>query len=101
MMRLINLQPANDEKHKYMATFELNGRTHKVKFGALGYNDYINYCRFSLGMAEERKNQYIRRHQVREDWTDITKPGTWSRYILWNKPTLKESLSDMRQRFSF
>jgi hypothetical protein len=48
-----------------------------------------------------RKANYIRRHKEREDWTKqgIMTAGFWSRYLLWNKPTLKESLEDIKKRF--
>jgi len=38
---------------------------------------------------KERRSRYIQRHQRRENWTDPTKPGTLSRYILWGSSTNK------------
>lgn len=38
------------------------------------------------------KDAYIKRHQVNEDWTNPKTAGFWSRWILWSKPTLRESM---------
>jgi hypothetical protein len=65
----------------------------KINFGAKGYSDY------TIHKDPKRKDNYIKRHQVNEDWSDLEKAGTWSRYILWNKPTLNQSIKDMEQRF--
>jgi len=54
----------------------------KIHFGAANMSD------FTLNKNEDRKQRYIARHNTkREDWTKIN-PGSLSRYILWNKPTL-------------
>ena len=67
----------------------------KITFGAKGYSDYT-----IIHKDDHRKNNYIKRHQVNEDWEDLEKAGTWSRYILWNKPTLKASIRDMERKFN-
>ena len=48
---------------------------------------------------EERKNRYIKRHEKREDWGNAYSAGFYSRWVLWNKPTLKESIDDLNKRF--
>mgnify|MGYP003351013641 CR=1 FL=1 len=52
------------------------------------------------GGDEKKKKAYIARHKINEDWNDLSKKGTWSRYILWNKKTLKDSINDMNKRFN-
>ena len=74
---------------KYMV--KVNGKT--IHFGASGYSDFIH------NKDEKRKERYIARHQKRENWNDPTTAGFWSRWILWNKPTLQESLLDVKKRF--
>jgi hypothetical protein len=68
----------------------------KVYFGATGYEDY------TMHKDDESKKRYIGRHQRREDWSiyGIDTSGWWSRYLLWNKKTLKESYDDIKKRFS-
>jgi hypothetical protein len=36
---------------------------------------------------------------MHEDWTDPTRAGTLSRFVLWNKPTLRASIRSYRKRF--
>lgn len=93
-MKLKSLRPANDNIHKYVATIEQeNGRPKQVKFGAYGMSDYTKH------KDEERKQRYLDRHRDREDWNDILTKGAWSRWLLWNKPTITESLKDLKSRF--
>ncbi len=65
----------------------------KVKFGAFGYDDYI------ITKDDKKKEAYIARHKVNEDWNNPYAKGTLSRYILWNKKTIKESLKDYLEKF--
>lgn len=96
MFKFINLKTANDGKHKYQITLEdiSTEKIYKVKFGAHGYDD------FTLSKNHKKKEDYIARHQIREDWKNPVLPGTLSRYILWNKPNILESLKDYLRRFN-
>ena len=97
-----NLKESDDGKHKYEITFENpeDKRTKTVKFGAKGYNDYtIYYKKDGKNKADEMKDAYLARHKVSENWDDFTSPGSLSRWILWNKPSVKESLVDYIKRF--
>jgi hypothetical protein len=84
--------PANDGKHKYYIITK-SGR--KVLFGAVGYSDFTKH------KDEDRKQRYISRHKNNENWTKsgIDSAGFWSRYLLWNKPTINESYRDIKNRF--
>ena len=57
----------------------------KYHFGASGMSDY------TINKDDDRKQNYIIRHQKRENWNEIN-PGSLSRYILWNKKTINESI---------
>ncbi len=48
----------------------------------------------------KKKNAYIARHKVNENWNDPTSAGALARYILWNKKTLTDSIADFKQRFN-
>jgi len=43
---------------------------------------------------EIRKQRYIERHQIRENWNNPLSAGYWAKRILWNKKTITESLKD-------
>jgi hypothetical protein len=95
MYKFLKLSKAKDNKHKYIASF-LNLDTNReinVPFGAYGMSDY------TLHKNEERKKLYINRHQKNEDWNNPVSAGALSRFILWNKLTIKDSLEDYLKRF--
>jgi hypothetical protein len=93
-LRLVHIKKSHDGKHKYEAVFKSdNGRERTVKFGAVGYED------FTMHHDLKRKEAYLERHQSRETWSRPDTPGALSRWILWNKPTLKESVADFKRRF--
>jgi hypothetical protein len=94
-MKLVRLTRAKDNKHKFKAELEHEGRIHHVNFGAKGYSDY------TVHKDHERKQRYIKRHVSRENWTasGVLTPGFWSRWVLWNLPTLRQSISDTKKRF--
>lgn len=96
--RLVSIKraPANSPK-KFVATFEIteNGkkRSKKVSFGAKGYSDYTKH------KDSSRKERYLKRHSRNEHWSNPMSPGALSRYILWNKSSLRGSISDYKRRF--
>lgn len=75
--------------------FMVNVNGNVVHFGAKGFEDFTTHG------DEARKERYILRHKAKEDWTKsgIQTAGFWSRWLLWNKPTLKQSISDIQTRF--
>jgi hypothetical protein len=83
---------ANDGKHKYYIITK-SGR--KISFGAVGYSDFTKH------KDEDRKQRYINRHKNKENWTKsgIDTAGFWSRWLLWNKPTIKDSYNDIKNRY--
>jgi hypothetical protein len=80
---------------KMMAIFydEAKKKIKTTHFGASGYEDYTTHGEI------QRKMNYIARHKEREDWTDYMSSGSLSRFILWNKPTIKASIEDYMSRF--
>jgi hypothetical protein len=78
---------------------ERDGREKTIHFGASGYKDYTL---FSPLEREQRKRNYISRHQSKEDWSlsGIDTAGFWAKHILWNKPSVSASLADTRRRFN-
>lgn len=86
---MIEIFKANDGKHKYYTIY--NGK--KIYFGALGYMDYIQYYqKYGKEVADKKKKAYIARHKVNEKWNNKNTSGYYARWVLWNKPTIQESL---------
>ena len=76
--------------------FIITKENKKVYFGTSGYSD------FTIHKDEARKQRYINRHKNNEDWTKsgIDTAGFWSRWLLWNKPTIKNSYLDIKEKFN-
>ena len=64
-------------------------------FGQAGYEDY------TTTNDKKRKDSYIARHSVNEDWSKkgIYSAGFWSRWLLWSKPTIKGSIKELQRKF--
>lgn len=92
MSTVICLQKSNKSDKKYMVT--VGSKT--IHFGAAGYSDYTKH------KDPERKERYIIRHQKKENWTKsgIQTAGFWSLWLLWNKPTLQESIKSTEKKFN-
>lgn len=91
-MKLVSITEARDGKHKYTALFSDPKKT--THFGAVEFDD------FTKTKNKEQKELYLKRHKERENWSDPTTAGALSRWILWNKPTLKGSITDFKKRFN-
>ena len=91
----VYLSRATQKGKKWQVQFENPSRT--VAFGAQGYQDYTQH------KDSKRKDLYIDRHKTREDWTSSGKfsAGFWSRWLLWNKPTLEGSIRSIENKFGF
>ena len=79
---------------KWDAVFERNGREKVVPFGARGMSDFTKHKNVT------RKQRYIKRHSgMGESWNKPDTAGALSRWILWNKPSFRDSLADYKKRF--
>ena len=91
----VNIKPSTSSGKKMMAIFydEAKKKVRTTHFGAVGYEDYTTHGDL------QRKMNYIGRHKERENWNDYMTAGSLSLWILWNKPTLTESIEDYMHRF--
>ena len=63
-----------------------NGKTKTTHFGARGMSDYTQH------KDPKRQKSYLARHgKMGEDWNNPTTAGALSRWILWGKPSLRDS----------
>jgi hypothetical protein len=88
---IVYLSRSTRPDKKYMV--KIDNRT--IHFGQLGYSDYTKH------RDKERMKRYISRHKSRENWnkSGIKTAGFWSRWLLWNKPTISQSIRDIERRF--
>lgn len=64
-----------------------------VHFGDSSYEDY------TIHKNEARKQSYLRRHEGEYE-SFRHQAGFWARWLLWNKPTLRESIQDVERKFN-
>ena len=66
----------------------------KISFGASGYSGFTKHQDLL------RRDSYIKRHS-KEDWSksNIASPAWMSRYILWEKPTLKGAVDNANKKY--
>lgn len=90
------IKPSTMKTKKFTAIFydENKKKIKTTHFGAKGSSD------FTIHKDEKRKQRYLDRHKARENWNDYMTAGSLSRYILWNKKSLKSSISDYKRRFN-
>jgi len=97
----VEISRSSNPEKKLMAVFyDDEGKKMKTThFGQRGASDYTKHG------DKERMERYLERHgggfetSTKEDWKDPTTAGSLSRWILWNKPSLKSSFDDYKRRF--
>lgn len=93
----VKLSPATAKGAKFKMEFfnKDKKRIRTRQFGQAGASD------FTKNKDTKRRDLYDSRHKAREDWNDPLTKGALSKWILWNKPTLKASFEDYLSRFKF
>jgi hypothetical protein len=100
-MKLISIKPSTNKDKKLMATFERdNGRQVTTHFGSKGMMDFTKYYPKDPKLAKEKKESYLARHRVNEDWNDVTSAGALAKHILWSEPTIEASIKKFKKRFN-
>ena len=97
MVKLISVTQSPKPEKKLQVKLETSsGREKNLHIGAKGMDD------FTKTRDEEQKERYINRHRAREDWrlSGVLTAGFWSKHLLWNKPTLQASISDVKGKFN-
>ena len=89
-MKEVVLKKSTNPQKKYDAF--INNK--KVSFGSSPYEDYTTH------KDDKRRDSYIKRHGATQSWTDIEKPQTWARYLLWEKKSIPEAIKFMENKFN-
>ena len=94
-LKLVKIVKSPKHEKKYRAHF--SDGTH-TDFGAKGMQNYGGVGK-ERHLDKERKKRYISRHKSRENWNSPKTPGALSRWILWNKDTLRKCIADYKKKF--
>ena len=84
----IIIKKNNNQNKKIMAV--LDNKT--VHFGDSRYSDY------TLHKDTERKKAYLARHK-KDNFNNPNYAGFYATNLLWNKPTLKESIQATNKKY--
>lgn len=96
-MKLVSIRPSDRPEKKMMVVLETDaGRSKTIHFGDKSLPDYTTHNPME---REERKRLYLARHKVNENWNDPESAGFWSRWVLWNRPTIAASVRDVKARY--
>lgn len=95
-MKLESIKRTPTERKEFKAIYKLdNGSSKTVRFGTAS-NYVLNKNKTDL----DRKN-YIKRHQVRENFDNPLTAGALSRHLLWgDSRSLKKNVDDFKTRFN-
>jgi len=83
-----------DKKYKIVVIKDSKKKT--LHIGQASASDYTKH------KDPERKERYTDRHRSREDWSKsgVSTAGFWAKHLLWNKPSITESIKDIEKRFN-
>ena len=85
----ITIKKSDNPNKKIMALI----KNKKIHFGAKMYEDYTKH------KDPERKKAYLSRHK-KDNYTNPLYAGFYATNLLWNKPTLKESIKNTNEIFN-
>jgi hypothetical protein len=94
-VKLIDIKPAKDGKHKFVAYFKRDdGSEFKTPFGAYGYDDV------TLTKDLEQRDRYLQRHRKDLNTYNPTSAGYLSYFVLWQSPDLKKNIREYKKMFN-
>lgn len=89
---------SSDRKDKRYTVFLFNRHEDymiaSIDFGSKNGDTFIDH------RNNKKRENYIARHsKLNENWDDPKTAGFWSRWLLWEKPTLKEAKENITKKF--
>ena len=85
----IIIKPSHRKDKKFDAV--IDGKK-TIPFGSNGMSDYTK------PKDNDRKQRYLQRHK-NDNYNNPLYPSFYSNNILWNKPTITESIRDTNRKF--
>lgn len=95
-MKSVVIKKSNNPKKKYVAIFDIDGKTKTIHFGSAGMSDY------TIHKDKERRQRYLDRHRKNENWNNPLTAGALSRWILWGDSTsIEQNIKNFKKKFGF
>jgi hypothetical protein len=102
-LKLKVIRKSHKPEKKYDAVFQYpDGHTKTIPFGAkqIINGKWEDMSDFTKHKDKTRKQRYLSRHSgMGEHWNKPDTAGALSKWILWNKPSFRASVSDFKKRF--
>jgi hypothetical protein len=94
-MAVIVVRRSPHPDKKWQVTIPRHWGVQTIDFGDKTSPDYTTHRNLSLAV------QYHRAHQD-QDWSMGAngREHFWTRWLLWNKPTIQEAIADMSDKFN-
>lgn len=99
---LLNIKPSKRKNKRLMATFKIrdgenNSTIKQVHFGLKDGSTFIDHHN------KTKKENWLKRHQYsfKRAKYNFVSPAILSWQILWNKPTLEESIKDYKRKLNY
>jgi len=87
----LNMSPRKDKK----LVFRMENPKRTIHFGSKKSQTFVE------GASRDKRDKYIKRHKVRENWEEIN-AGSLSRFLLWGDSVLiTENLEHYLKMFDF
>jgi len=87
----MQIKPSTRKDKRFMAIFKNGKITH---FGAKNGSVYTDHH------DKKKRDAYLARHRVNEDWTDPYSAGALSRFILWGDYTsIDGNIASYKRKF--
>jgi hypothetical protein len=92
----LDIVPSHLQNKKFNAIYSFqNIKPLIIPFGQKGYSD------FTTNHSEKKRDAYIKRHQVREDFNNPFTKGSLSFHILWQTDNLNLNIKLFKEKFGF
>jgi hypothetical protein len=86
------ISPSTRINKKFMVVISNHKFKKTIHFGQKGFSDY------TIHKDYDRMLRYSKRHEKNEDWDNILTAGFWAKWVLWNKPSFRDSIKDIESR---
>lgn len=93
-IKLVSVKPAEDGKHKFVATFDVDGKSRNVKFGVKGSFSYVDGADIYI------RDAYRARHKSEGVNPNPMAKGPLSYWITWgNSKHLVDNVMAYKRRY--
>jgi hypothetical protein len=92
-MRFLKLSPSTRKDKRFMYEYiDEFDKKKRIHFGFKGGQTFLEHNDI------KKKDNYLKRHSVNEDWTKLN-AGSLARFLLWNGKSLEKNLKEFNAKF--